>query len=291
MKKTVILFASIFIFSMLLFTHCDRKIKRVDNAIHYDSIQVAETYYLFQDTINPGCNLQIRFVYPDSADSHLRTLQHIFVEKIVGESFRNLDPQKAIEAYSEQYIQDFKQFESPEKFRSLTEPDPYTNETEEKSEYEKEIGFFYYTLLSNKIVYNQNNFVSFIVENENYEGGAHGSKSIYGYVVDLNTEELLTEDAFAGNNYKKNLASVLAQKIAEANGLERVNQLENIGYTSIEDIVPNGNFTIDSKGITYYFNEYDIAAYFIGITKVFIPYEELKIYITNENPISSLVGL
>jgi len=156
---------------------------------------------------------------------------------------------------------------------------------------EDENNFIYELNLEDEILYNRNNFISFIVRNTNYEGGMHGSYSVYGYVIDLNTGKFLTEEDFAGNNYKKNLSSVMVQKIAAAKGLDRVSELEDIGYNAIEDIIPNENFTIDDKGITYYFNECEIAAYFVGVTEVFISYEELKAYISIDSPISFLVDL
>jgi hypothetical protein len=183
-----------------------------------------------------------------------------------------------VDSFSTQYIHDFQSIKFSDFF-----DDDYLLEDENS--------FLYELNLENEILYNQNNLISFVVKNVNYEGGAHGSNSIYGYVIDLKTGKFLTEEDFAGENYKKKLSTVIAQKIAASKGLSDVSQLESIGYNAIEDIAPNENFTIDDKGITYYFNEYEIAAYFVGSTKVFIPYEELKAYITDDNPISSLAGM
>ena len=278
MKKASFTFTSIVII-LLLVISCDRKVKTLNNEISFDTIQFNQTHYLGNDTSKPSCNLKISFVYPKSYTdkNKLQSLQAVFTEKILSEKFANFSPKEAVDEYYVQFLKEFNNF---------TEDD-FTNEDEELKD---ESGYAYYTELKNEILYNQNNFISFTVSSEIYEGGAHGSHSVYGYVIDLSTGEFLSEDAIAGNNYKKNLATILAQKIALANGLTDVSQLENIGYNNISDIAPNNNFTIDDKGITYYFNEYEIGAYFIGITKVFIPYAELKIYLSKDNPISSLTG-
>jgi hypothetical protein len=248
--------------------------------VTFDTIRVDKIHHLNNDTSQLSCNLQISFIYPKSCNDtgELKSLQTLFIENVLSESFGNLSPQEAIHNYDMQYILNFDELNA-EGFNN----DDYSLEDEN--------GFIYYLNLKNEVVFNKNNFVSFTVESENYEGGAHGSHNICGYVIDLSTGKLLDEDTFAGNNYKKNLSSVMIQKVAEANGVETAEQLENIGYINIDELAPNGNFTLDDKGITYYFNEYEIASYSVGITKVFIAYDELKVYITEDNPISSLAGL
>jgi hypothetical protein len=258
---------------------CNNKTKTADDTVSFDTIRVDETQPSenVDSKANVCCHLSITFIYPDfykDADI-LNKLQSAFTERMFSMKYAGLSPAQAIDSFKAQYIKDFQ----CEKF------------SDEDYNLEDESGFQYYLDLKNTITYNRNNLVSFLVENEIFEGGAHGAHSVFGYVIDLNTGEYITEDAFAGTDYKKNLSEVIIKKIAEANKVSDPKQLEDKGYNNIGDIVPNGNFTIDEKGITYYFNEYEIAAYFIGITKVFIPYEELKIFITDDNPIASLTKL
>jgi hypothetical protein len=281
MKKISIFFALAGVCYLLLITGCKPKTGTIDNAVRFDSIQVNETYHLFNDTTKPSCNLQIIFVYPDfSGEQKLSELQSLFIEKMLGDSFSGLNPQQAIENYTKQYIEGFKQFENPAED---------TTYAEEENIYIDETGYSYYAKLKNTILYNQTGFVSFTVESLVYEGGAHSSKSIYGYVVNLATGELLSEDQFAGKNYRLNISSILANKIAEANGVH-VEDLENLGYTALSDITPNQNFTIDEDGITYYFNENEIAGTMVGIIPVFIPYNELKVFLTQDSPLSLFVN-
>jgi hypothetical protein len=207
----------------------------------------------------------------------LNDLQKLFVERFFPPQYSNFPPKEAVENFVNQYINDYKSIKAEDFF-------------EEDYILEDENEFIYELYLENEILYYKNNLISFVVKNMNYEGGAHASNSVYCYVIDLNKGNILTEADFAEYNYKENLAPIIAKKIATAKGLDDVSQLEGIGYTGLEDIVPNDNFIINDKGITYYFNEYEIAAYFIGVTEVFIPYEELKDFITKDNPIYSLAG-
>ena len=279
-KKFQIFALLISVFLVFFSISCSKKTKTSENEIAFDTIQENKIDSIDYKKSKLKCNLHISFTFPVSykKSDRLDDLQKLFIERFFPPQYANLSPQEALNSFSKQYIRDFKSLKVKEFFG-----DDYIPEDENS--------FIYELNLENEILYDRNNFISFVVKNNVYEGGAHGSNSIYGYVIDLNTWKLLSEDDFAGKNYKKNLSSIIVQKIAAAKGLSDVSQLESIGYNAISDITPNENFTIDDKGITYYFNEYEIAAYFVGITKVFIPYEELKAYITNDNPISSLSGM
>jgi len=284
-KKVYAYILTVFVFVLSVSTSCTKKTKSNDDKTVFDTIQVNKTQSIDYKKSKLNCNLHIAFTYPVECNktSSLSDLQKIFVENFFPQpnQFADLTPKNATDSFSAQYIRNF-QSVKVENFFKKEDDDDYILEDENN--------FMYELSLENEILFNTNRFISFVVKNINYEGGAHGSNTIHGYVINLETGKLLTEDDFAGNNYKKNLSSLIVQKIAAAKGLDSIPQLEDIGYNSIEDIAPNGNFTIDDKGITYYYNEYDIAAYFVGTTVVFIPYEELKAYISDDSPISSLAG-
>ena len=283
MKNSIYSFFSVSCICLfVLATGCKPFSGTVDNAIRFDSLQVSETYHLFNDTTKPSCHVEICFVYPDSSnEDKLNALQSLFVETIFGESFKELSPGQVAKEYAKQYINGFKQIENQPVDTAVAEGE---------SRYEHETGYTYYRILRDSILYNQNGFVSFFVEVTDYEGGARCLKSVYGYVVNLSTGALLQEDHFSGTNYRQNISCILADKIAEANG-SKVEELENLGFNSLCDIAPNRNFTIDNKGITYYFNENEIAGFKEGIIRVFIPYNELKVYLTKDSPIASLIKL
>ncbi|GHT63867.1 hypothetical protein FACS189451_11060 [Bacteroidia bacterium] len=255
---------------------CKNKPIITDDTISFDTIRVDETqpWENIDSNVHTSCHLDITFIYPNSyKDAEiLRKLQSTFIERTFSLKYIGLSPQQAVDSFKAQYFKDFQ----GEDF------------SDEDYNLEDETGFQYYLDLKNTITYNENNLISFLVENNSFEGGAHGAHSVFGYVIDLNTGEYITEDSFAGTDYKKNLSEVIVKKIVEANKVNNPAQLEDLGYNNLSEIVPNGNFTIDEKGITYYFNEYEIAAYFVGVTKIFIPFDELKVFITNDNPIAAL---
>jgi len=276
-KKSMIGFIGLMMISFCFCISCNNKKKATEDAISFDTIRVNETqpWKNSDSTTHIKCRLNIAFIYPSSfKDSTLlHKLQSEFIERTFSMHYAGLSPRQAVDSFKMQYFTDFQ----GEKF------------TEEDYDLEDETDFQYHLDLKDSITYNGNNLISFLVESESFEGGAHGSHSAFGYVINLNTGDYVTEDSLFGTDYQKNLSEIIINKIAEANKVSDPKQLEDMGYNSVSDIVPNGNFTIDEKGITYYFNEYEIASYFIGITKVFIPYDELKVLITDDSPLAQWV--
>ncbi|MDR0799713.1 MAG: RsiV family protein [Dysgonamonadaceae bacterium] len=261
-------------------TSCWRDAGSTNNAIHFSVVHLNETHHLQNDTSKPACNIQIEFSYPDSADqAQLEELQNLFTECTFDDSFVLLDPQQVPVQFTKLYVNEFQQTEAAK---------PAQSNDEEEIEKKDDNGFACYIHLKNQLLFNQNGFISFIVEKVSYNGGARCSKNVRGYVYNLRTGKLLQEEDFAGVNYTQNLSVAFVKKLAEANRLNNPDDLENLGYNSCREIVPNNNFTVDNKGITYYFNEGEIGTSLIAFTQVFIPFDEALIYMKSDNPLAAL---
>lgn len=265
----------------LFVTSCHTGTKRfAENDIKIDSINVEKTYHLLENPENPNCTLQINFVYPVKyADKEvLKKVQKQFVFSYFGENYEDLSPEEAVAKYTEDYLNAYKDLETE-----------FKKELAQQDETPLGAWFSYYEMSSDDIVYNQNNLLSYTVNFENYTGGAHGAHSFNNYVINLKNGNLITEEDIFVDNYQDELAKILIDHIAKQNSAENPKDLENIGFFSVEEIFPNGNFLIDEKGITYTFNEYEIAAYVVGATNVFLPYEEIQLLLKKDSPISKLI--
>jgi hypothetical protein len=104
----------------------------------------------------------------------------------------------------------------------------------------------------------------------------------------LKTSSLLTEDSIFNEGYEKMLNIIFKDKLLEANAVETIDQLENLGYFGIEEIMPNNNFLVDDKGITYTFNKGEYSALQLDEINIFIPYEEITDILKENAPISAL---
>jgi hypothetical protein len=266
-------------------TGCNQGTKSAsENHIQWDSIHIEKTYHLLDDPNNPNCNIQVHFVFPVKLNNSaaLTKVQQYIVHSCFGESYDSLPPAEAAAHYTEQYLNSYKELE-----KDFLEEKEHNHEDEATAT----AWLSYYEFFYNEILYSKNDLLCYTVFYENYTGGAHGSHSGTCHILDLNTGEALGEKDFFVEGYQEELAAMLVSKIAETNRLKDPKELENMGFFSIDEIYPNGNLTIDDNGITYYFNEYEIAAYVVGITKVFLPYSEIKHLLRSDSPIAVPAGL
>lgn len=253
--------------------------KTTDNDVTFDSISVDKTYHLLENPENPNCNLQINFIYPAKYDNKdiLKKIQQQFVYSYFGDGYENLSPEEATAKYTEDYLNNYKDLE-----------DEYKAEVAKADETPVGAWFSYFEMSSNDIAYNKNDILSYTVNFENYTGGAHGAHSFTNHVIDMKTGNPIKEDDIFIEGFQEDLAQILIDRIAKQNTVENPKELENIGFFSIDEIFPNGNFLIDDNGITYTFNEYEIAAYVVGATNVHLPYEEIQYLLKKESPIAHL---
>lgn len=274
---------AVFILALAIATGCtDTNKKNKENAVTFDSIQVDETYHLLGNDSNPNCNLQIKFIFPVKYKDPeiLKNIRRIFVDTYFGEDFASLSPEEAVKKYTNDYIAAYKDLEqdfSDDRKKSQATGDP--------------VGawYSYYENSSDEIRFNRSDILSFTVYLENYTGGAHGAHACNNRAINLKTGKLITERDIFVDDYQDTLAALLVNKIAQENNVSDPKELENAGFFSVEEIYPNNNFLIDDKGITYTFNEYEIAAYVVGQTNVFLPYSELQLILRKDSPISHLI--
>jgi hypothetical protein len=273
------------------FSGCTPKTKTTsENSIQLDSIHVDRTYHLLENPNNPNCSLQIKFVYPVKYENNevLAMTQRHFIRSCFGESYENLAPNAAVEQFVEDYLNEYKSLESD--FLVEMKKDEEHGDEEHEEMPLSGLWFSYYEFSSNEILYSKNDLLCYSVTCERYTGGAHGGHSYRAYVIDLKTGlEMKEKDLFI-DGYQEDLAQILVNKIAEENHAENAKDLENQGFFSIDEIYPNDNFAIDDTGITYYFNEYEIAAYVVGMTSVHLTYDEIRHLLLKDDRIALLTG-
>lgn len=264
----------------LLATGCNTGTKgSTENNVSYDSILVEKTYHLLENPDNPNCNLEIKFTFPTSCGDKkaLKELQKNFIASYFGEDYEKFSIEEAVSNYTEDYLNAYKDLEQD-----------YKEEIARSKDTPIDSWFSYYEMSGNEIMYNSDDIISYTVSFENYTGGAHGAHTYNNYVLNLKTGKPITEEDIFVEDYQDNLAKILVDYIAKQNDLKDIKELEDIGFFSVDEIFPNGNFLVDDSGITYSFNEYEIAAYVVGVTNVHIPYEEIRFLLLDESPISHI---
>lgn len=263
-----------------LLSACGSDAKKVkENDIRFDTMTLKESYHMKNIETNPGCSLQINFLYPAEYQNQqvLKAAQQQFIRAFLGDDYMQCSPREAVSLYAVNYLNDFKKRETD-----------FESDVEEHGSEPNDEWYSSYEILSDSIYYNQNDLLSMVVSKEYDTGGAHNAHHYTNRVIDLRTGERVTEAAVFIEDYQDDLAKIIVDAIALYNNVDKVSELENIVFFNINEIYPNKNFYVDEIGITYTFNEYEIAAYVVGATSVRIPYEKIRHLLRKESPIAHI---
>lgn len=294
------------IFSLLLLTitvlvSCSndngRSRFRTENNISFDTIRVNRRQYLDDDTTKPYCDIHVSFVYPiSSSKANLDTLQHFFVRNMFGSSFENLEPSMAVGAYINNYIENYSRdantySETVSDMQELNAliPGIDISDSEHAS---NNIFYSYYESLTDSITFNQHGILSFQIKQSNSKGEAASYYISYSnYAINLNTGDQITENEIFNAGYDKALQSLIITSLLEQNKVKSIDELEDLGYFGINEIVPNTNFLLNDKGIIYTYNKGEYSAYQLTAPQVFIPYSAIRSLLRNNTIVSKLADL
>lgn len=106
-------------------------------------------------------------------------------------------------------------------------------------------------------------------------GAAHGVESIHYYVLDIAHEKQLTLDDILLPGQKPKLDALLHQ--AYRDWVKK--NLPDLDLTEYEQDWPyklTNNYTFDQNGLSFLYQEYEMAAYAFGMPELTVPYSQLK---------------
>ena len=264
-KQYVSLLAIILSVSGFLFS-CHDKMNKNTGALQFDSIQVNETAHLFNDTAKPACNIIINFAYPvKSSDDMLKdSLNAYFISACFGDKYIGEKPENVVKQYTENYISEYR--------RDL---EPMYTEDEKDKEDESTIGawYSYYKGIESHVQLYEKDLLVYRIDYNEYTGGAHGIYMTTYLNMDLTLmRPLRLDDIFVGE-YQEALTDLLWNQLMADNKVTTRQEVEDMGYTSTGDLEPTENFYLSPKGITFYYNIYEIAPYVMGPVEITLPYE------------------
>lgn len=284
----------------LLSIGCNQSSKSVstkDNQIKFDTLVVEKKHFLRNDTSSPFCELNVEFIYPiESSKVNLKRLQQLFIRSTLGRNYDDLSPEEAINQYVNNFVKNYEtdaKIFDEDLFDLENHPNLIPQNMDEIDEDELRSNEFYsyHETLTNKVHFNQNNLLSFQVNQLNNKGGSATYSSYNNYVINLNTADLLSENDIFTPGYDVALQQLFANILLQQNEVKSISDLEDLGYFGIQEIMPNRNFLIDNEGITYTFNKGEYSAYPLSAPIIFIPFNDLKTVLRNNTVVSKLAGL
>ncbi len=275
-KQYVSIFIIILSVSTFLFS-CSSKMNKKMGDLHFDNIKINETAHLFSNDEKPACNINIDFTYPDKASDELLkdTLNYYFIQACFGDKYLSQSPKEAVSKYAANYIKEY---------RSDLEPLYLQDEKEIADGNTIGAWYSYYKNIESSIQFYEKDLLVYRSHYEEYTGGAHGMYFTQFLNIDLGLMRPLTlEDIFIGE-YKEPLTNILWSQLMAKQKVKSREALEDMGYCSTGELTPIENFYLDSKGITFYYNVYEITPYAMGPVEISVPYEMIQHWLNN-NPV------
>jgi hypothetical protein len=129
-----------------------------------------------------------------------------------------------------------------------------------------------------KVLLNHAGLITLHFSEYTYTGGAHPNSWEFYATFQLDTgRELLLSDILTQASQKEELRKIAERRFRSLKGIPDDHSLKSMGYW-----FPNNHFTLSENfglgpnGLIFYYNNYDIAPYAMGATKLVIPYKEVS---------------
>lgn len=188
--------------------------------------------------------------YPVFSNSKLND----FVLRKVTGTVDNEKTYSSYESYAKGFIGDFDNFQKENKDRIQT----------------------WFLTINTKVIKQKHQYLAFYTTYINYSGGAHPNSSFTYQNYNPETHQVITLDSLfiPGSSVKLN---EIAEKIFRKNEKLSPDQSLKDNYFFENDTFKlNDNFTVTDEGLLFLYNPYEIKAYAFGITKLLIPFGEVK---------------
>lgn len=149
------------------------------------------------------------------------------------------------------------------------------------SEYEKSLkentnGASWYLETNGKINSTGKNVLSYSIGQSMYTGGAHPNTYLAFYNFNKENGNPVTLADIFGANFDAELNKIIDTEFRKMKGLSAADNLQDKAGLFENKITYTNNFAVEKKGLRFYYNSYDIAAYVYGPTDLFIPWSELS---------------
>lgn len=227
----------------------------------FDKLSLEKKVFLDNDSTMGGIKLSFEFNYPSKAgnDSLLSIIQSHFATAFAGDDYKNLSPKDAFDTLTNRSINE-----------SIDIAKLAIKDRSDLSDYYKNVvtSVFDTTDMS----------ITARTEISEYMGGAHGSRYISYYNIDIRNGSVIKDSKLFNTGSNEKLTIYIKEELAKTLN----SQGDTITLLDPESIVPSDNFYFNNKGIVYVYNSYEVAPYSDGLVEVTIPYAKIKDMITSE---------
>lgn len=151
----------------------------------------------------------------------------------------------------------------------------FINEYEEvKSEFDEAFGWQYDGDVA--VLRNDPHLLAIRFDTYLYTGGAHGQSAIRYLNLDPETGNPITIQDFFRDSFEKSLNEIVRNAFMRQKGLESAEELEEHGFWFEDENYFTDNITLLKDSLLLYFNQYEVAPYAYGPTRVTIPIDSIQ---------------
>jgi len=117
------------------------------------------------------------------------------------------------------------------------------------------------------------NYMNYLVSYYSFRGGAHGIQTLSQIVFDAKTGEQVHEADLFAPGYEEPVAQLL--RLAVKSAMEQEDP-ELMQLVNLEEVSPNGNFSLHEDGVEWLFQPYEVGPYALGIVSATLTWEDLR---------------
>lgn len=133
-----------------------------------------------------------------------------------------------------------------------------------------------YYMLNSNVKEGVEGVICYEVFYEIYSGGAHPSSAI-SYV---NFEEKTGKEITLQDIFKEESDNALIEKLTtglcKKHNVNTIAELQDLGYLTMNEMFITNNFLLEKDSIIFLYNQYEIAPYALGRSRIAISYDEIK---------------
>ena len=217
---------------------------------------------LIANTPTPACSIEISVTYIKGETPVAQRINQGLVSELFG--YSALTPRAAVDSFTNSYVRKYQQ-ETGASYLADKEMDA------------GEAGWYNYTYsLISKTVDAKDGVLTFSVQRNQFQGGAHGEYNYSCLNFDKRSGALLTLDSLFVTDYKERLNEILLTALMKEKNVTSMEALKDQSYLQWTDLYPSENFYLGKDTMQFFYNVYEIAPYCEGMTILSIPYTELK---------------
>ena len=257
----------------LVFGACRQESKPVGN-LKFDNITLEESRHLFADESKPHAQVKVDFTYvTESTDEKMKdSINHLLQALVFGDKFATKSPQETVRQFTDNYFSTY---------RHDLEP-MYSDEVAESGEEPAEVWYSYEREMQTKVEYYDKHLLTYRFYMEEFTGGAHPVYFTYFQNIDLRTLKQIELNDLLVGEYDEELTDMLIAKLMDDVGAETKDELEEMGYGTMAEIIPTENFKLTPGGISFLYNIYEIAPYVLGPVEIDLTFDQLEPILNTE---------